>query len=75
MEMNNKRRSVILNKVTDYPYARDSTNKSVLEVYKEENIYFEQVFYFLMLSLLINQPLASVYFDEILKYRIHSKLT
>ena len=56
-------------------YARDSINKSVTETDTEKNIYFEQVFYILMLSLLINQPLASVYFDQLLKYSIHSKLT
>ena len=56
-------------------------NKSVLEICKEENIYFELVFYILMLSLPINQPLARVYFsnnkafDKLLEYSIHSKLT
>ena len=65
----------------DHLDARDSMNRSVAEICKEENTSFEQVFYILMLSLPLNQPLASVYFinnktfDKLLEYIIHSKLT
>ena len=41
-------------RMIDRPDARDFMNKSVAGIYKEENDYFEQVFYILMLSLPIN---------------------
>ena len=62
-------------RIINHLYARDTMNKSVAEIYKDVNIYFEQVFYILIRSLLINQPLSSIYFDKLLKYNIHSKLT
>lgn len=61
-------------KIIHHPYGRDSLNKSAAKIYKE-NIYFEQVFYILMLCLLINQRLASIYFNKLLRYNIHPKLT
>ena len=61
-------------KIIHHPYARDSLNKSAAKIYKE-NIYFEQVFYILMLCLLIKQRLASAYFNKLLRYNIHPKLT
>ena len=60
-------------KIIHHPYARDSLNKSAAKIYKE-NIYFEQVFYILMLCLLIKQRLASAYFNKLLRYNIHPKL-
>ena len=45
--MNKKRRNFILMRIIDHPDARDSMNKSVAEICKEENIYLEQVFYVL----------------------------
>ena len=60
-------------KIIHHPYARDSLNKSAATIYKE-NIYFEQVFYILMLCLLIKQRLASAYFNKLLRYNIHPKL-
>ena len=60
-------------KIIHHPYARDSLNKSAAKIYKE-NIYFEQVFYILMLCLLIKQRLASAYFNKFLRYNIHPKL-
>ena len=51
IKMNNKKRSFIQMRIIDIRFARDSMNKSVPEIYKEENIYFEQVFYIFMLSL------------------------
>ena len=68
-------------RIIDYLDARDFMNKSMVETYKEENIYFRQVFYILMLFLPINQPLPTVYFsnnkalDKLLEYNIYSKLT
>ena len=61
-------------RIIDHLDARDSVNKSVTVICKDENIYFEQVFYILMVSLPKNQPLASVYFsnnkafDKLLEY-------
>ena len=40
----------------DHPYARYSMNKSVVQIYKEDKINFKQVFFILILPLLINQP-------------------
>ena len=60
-------------KIIHHPYGRDSLNKSAAKIYKE-NIYFEQVFYILMLCLLIKQRLASAYFNKLLRYNIHPKL-
>lgn len=40
----------------DHPYDKDSINKYVVPIYKEEDIYFKQVFWILILVLLINQP-------------------
>ena len=51
IKMNNKKRRFIWMRIIDIRFARDSMNKSVPEIYKEENIYFEQVFYIFMLSL------------------------
>ena len=62
--MNKKRRNFTLIRMIDRPDARDFLNQSVAEIYKEEIIYFEQVFYILMLSLPINQPLTIVYFSN-----------
>ena len=39
--MNNKKRRFIWMRIIDIRFARDSMNKSVPEIYKEENIYFE----------------------------------
>ena len=41
-------------RMIDRPDARDFMNKSVARICKEENDYFEQVLYILMLSLPIN---------------------
>lgn len=59
----------------DHPYDKDSINKYVVPIYKEEDIYFKQVFWILILVLLINQPQVNLYFHKLLKYKIHSKLT
>ena len=39
--MNNKKRRFIWMRIIDIRFARDSMNKSVPVIYKEENIYFE----------------------------------
>ena len=40
----------------DHPCDKDSMNKYVVQIYKEEDIYFKQVFWILILILLINEP-------------------
>ena len=61
--------------IIDRLYARGFMNKSVAEISKEEKIYFRQVLYTLIVSLLIHQTSASVYFRRLLKYKIYSELT
>ena len=66
--MNNKRRNFMLMRVIDHPdpnyQSRNFINKSMAEFCKEDNIYLEQAFFILILSLPINRPVGSVYFSN-----------
>ena len=58
--MNNKRKKIILMRIFHHLDAIGLMNKSAVEISKEEKIYLEQLLYVLILSLSINQFLASV---------------
>ena len=66
--MNNKRRNFMLMRVIDHPdpnyQSINFINKSMAEFCKEDNIYLEQAFFILILSLPINRPVGGVYFSN-----------
>ena len=62
-------------RIIDHAHARDCMIKSVAEIYKGEKHLPQTGNSIFWCCLLINQPLASLYFDKLLKYNIHSKLT
>ena len=58
----------MLMRVLDHPdpnyQSRNFINKSMAEFCKEDNIYLEQAFFILILSLPINRPVGSAYFSN-----------
>ena len=58
----------MLMRVIDHPdpnyQSRNFINKSMAEFCKEDNIYLEQAFFILILSLPINRPVGGVYFSN-----------
>ena len=58
----------MLMRVIDHPdpnyQSINFINKSMAEFCKEDNIYLEQAFFILILSLPINRPVGSVYFSN-----------
>ena len=81
-DINYKREKFILLRILDqiqqdHPNARDGINKSVAIICNEGGISFEQVFYVLFFdaAFISKESNFSLYFDQLLEQRIHSKST